>query len=88
VSGEHVIGDCVMVFGEVTLIVVSRDVLAEDGLPDAVKIDPLGRLGRAEWTRLGEVFALPRIKHADWRDGERSATVRVDPNRGRSSAAG
>ncbi|WP_375475484.1 flavin reductase family protein [uncultured Jatrophihabitans sp.] len=88
VTGEHVLGDCVMVFGEITHIAVARGVLAEDGLPDPTKVDPLARLGRSEWSRLGEVFVLPRIKHARWQAGERSATIKIDPRRGRASAAG
>jgi flavin reductase (DIM6/NTAB) family NADH-FMN oxidoreductase RutF len=72
VSGEHVIGSSVMVFGEVVHVAARRDVLAADGLPDAELVDPLARLGRAEWSRLGAVVALPRIKYADWQQGRRS----------------
>lgn len=72
VSGEHAIGQCVMVFGEVVHLAVRRDVLAADGLPDAVAVDPLARLGRAEWSRLGDVLSLNRIRHADWVQGRRS----------------
>jgi flavin reductase (DIM6/NTAB) family NADH-FMN oxidoreductase RutF len=71
-SGEHVIGECVMVFGEIVHLAADRDVLAEDGLPDARAVDPLARLGRAEWARLGELAAIPRIPYDDWRDGRRS----------------
>ena len=74
-SGEHEIGNCVMVFGEVVHLAARRDVLAADGLPDARAVDPLARLGRAEWTTLGEVFALPRIRYDDWEQGSRSATL-------------
>jgi flavin reductase (DIM6/NTAB) family NADH-FMN oxidoreductase RutF len=73
VSGEHVIGSCVMVFGEVLHLAASRDVLAGDGLPDARLVDPLSRLGRAEWGLLGEVVGLPRVRYDDWRRGDRSA---------------
>jgi flavin reductase (DIM6/NTAB) family NADH-FMN oxidoreductase RutF len=72
VTGEHEIGNCVMVFGEVVHLAARRDVLADDGLPDARAVDPLARLGRAEWMRCGEVVALPRIRYADWQDGLRS----------------
>lgn len=72
VSGEHEIGTCVMVFGEVVHFAADRDVLAADGLPDAVAVDPLARLGRAEWARLGEVLSLDRIRYDDWADGRRS----------------
>jgi flavin reductase (DIM6/NTAB) family NADH-FMN oxidoreductase RutF len=72
VSGEHVIGNCTMVFGEVVHVAVRRDVLAEDGLPDARAIAPLSRLGRAEWGTLGEVISLKRIRFEKWEDGTRS----------------
>lgn len=72
VSGEYVIGNCVTVFGEVVHVAVRPDVLAPDGLPDARLVDPLARLGRAEWGLLGEIVALPRITFADWQQGRRS----------------
>jgi flavin reductase (DIM6/NTAB) family NADH-FMN oxidoreductase RutF len=73
VSGEHAIGRCVMVFGEVLHISAAREVLAADGLPDARAVKPLARLGRSEWATLGTVTALDRIRHADWERGRRSA---------------
>ena len=72
VSGEHVIGNCTMVFGEVVHVAVRKDVLAEDGLPDARAIAPLSRLGRSEWGTLGEVIDLKRIRFNAWQDGARS----------------
>jgi flavin reductase (DIM6/NTAB) family NADH-FMN oxidoreductase RutF len=74
VSGEHEIGECVMVFGVVVHIAADREVLADDGLPDARLVAPLARLGRAEWTTLGEVIDLPRIRYDDWQQGERSSS--------------
>jgi flavin reductase (DIM6/NTAB) family NADH-FMN oxidoreductase RutF len=71
-AGEHEIGTCVMVFGEVVHVAVHSDVLAEDGLPDARKVAPLARLGRAQWSLLGEVIDLERIRFADWEQGARS----------------
>jgi flavin reductase (DIM6/NTAB) family NADH-FMN oxidoreductase RutF len=71
-AGEHAIGDCVMVFGEVVHLAARRDVLAADGLPDARLVDPLARLGRSEWSVLGDVIDLPRIRYPDWQDGRRS----------------
>ncbi len=73
VSGEHVIGKCTMVFGEIVHLAAHRSVLAEDGLPDAKLVDPLARLGRNEWSRLGELVDLERIRYEDWTDGRRSA---------------
>jgi flavin reductase (DIM6/NTAB) family NADH-FMN oxidoreductase RutF len=73
VTGEYPIGDCVTVFGEIVHLAAHRDVLAEDGLPDAHALAPLARMGRNEWSQLGEVFTLDRIRYDDWADGRRSA---------------
>ncbi|MDQ6850570.1 MAG: flavin reductase family protein [Actinomycetota bacterium] len=72
VSGEHEIGDCVMVFGEVLHVAAHRSVLAVDGLPDARALAPLARLGRSEWSTLGDVITLDRIRYNDWQQGRRS----------------
>jgi flavin reductase (DIM6/NTAB) family NADH-FMN oxidoreductase RutF len=72
VSGEYEIGNCIMVFGEVLHVAVDPAVLAGDGKPDARKLAPLSRLGRAEWGTLGEVIDLPRVRFADWEQGTRS----------------
>jgi flavin reductase (DIM6/NTAB) family NADH-FMN oxidoreductase RutF len=72
VSGEYELGDGLMVFGEVLQIGVRRDVLAADGLPDAHLIDPIARLGRAEWGTLGDVISLRRINLDEWDTGDRS----------------
>jgi flavin reductase (DIM6/NTAB) family NADH-FMN oxidoreductase RutF len=74
VSGEHQIGDCVMVFGEVLHIAAARAVIADDGLPDPRAVAPLARLGRSQWTTLGAVIDLPRIRYDDWQQGERSSS--------------
>lgn len=69
---EKVIGDCVMIFGEVQLVSAAREVMADDGLPDPHKVAPLARLGRSQWTTLGEVIELNRIRWDDWQQGARS----------------
>ena len=80
--GEHEIGNCVMVFGEVVHIAVATEVLSDDGLPDAQLVAPLARLGRTEWSTLGEVFSLRRLKVGEWDDGRRSAQLtQARPNR-------
>lgn len=73
VSGEYAVGSSVMVFGEVVHIAARRDVLADDGQPDARAVAPLARLGRSEWAQLGEVFSLPRIPYDEWTGGRRSS---------------
>jgi flavin reductase (DIM6/NTAB) family NADH-FMN oxidoreductase RutF len=59
------IGDCTLVFGEVTHAVVSSEVL-EGSHPQIGLLDPLSRLGRDEWGTMGEVKELKRIRAADW----------------------
>jgi flavin reductase (DIM6/NTAB) family NADH-FMN oxidoreductase RutF len=71
-AGEHEIGDCVLIFGEVLHIAALRSVMAEDGLPDARAVAPLARLGRNEWSTLGEIIDLERIRFDEWQDGTRS----------------
>jgi flavin reductase (DIM6/NTAB) family NADH-FMN oxidoreductase RutF len=71
-AGEHEIGDCVMVFGEVLHIAAAAGALADDGLPGAAAVAPLARLGRAQWSTLGEIIDLSRIRYDDWQQGERS----------------
>ncbi len=71
-AGEHEIGRCVMIFGEVLHIAIATEVLAEDGLPDARSLAPLSRLGRAEWSTLGAVVSLDRIHYEGWQAGLRS----------------
>jgi flavin reductase (DIM6/NTAB) family NADH-FMN oxidoreductase RutF len=71
-AGEHVIGGCVMVFGEVQQIAISRACLAPDGRPDAALVAPLARLGRNQWATVGRIFTLDRIRAASWDDGERT----------------
>jgi flavin reductase (DIM6/NTAB) family NADH-FMN oxidoreductase RutF len=72
-TGEYAIAECVMVFGEVLHIAAARHVLAEDGLPDARAVAPLARLGRSEWSTIGEVIDLKRIRYEDWKKGRRSS---------------
>jgi flavin reductase (DIM6/NTAB) family NADH-FMN oxidoreductase RutF len=74
VSGEYAISECVMVFGEVLHLAVATNVLGEDGLPDARAVAPLARLGRSEWSTLGAVVDLKRIRYEDWRKGRRSSS--------------
>jgi flavin reductase (DIM6/NTAB) family NADH-FMN oxidoreductase RutF len=59
-------GDSVLVFGEVVHVAVDESVLV-DGLPDVRKLRPIARLGRNEWSTLGEVSEVNRIPYAEWR---------------------
>jgi len=58
-------GDCTLVFGEVTHAVVSSDVL--DGThPRIDLLEPLSRLGLDEWGTMGPVKEIKRIRVSDW----------------------
>jgi flavin reductase (DIM6/NTAB) family NADH-FMN oxidoreductase RutF len=58
-------GDCVLVFGEVTHAAVAFDVL-EGRHPLIAELDPLSRLGLDEWGAMGPVSELKRIRKDDW----------------------
>lgn len=58
-------GDCVLVFGEVTHAAISTDVL-EGRHPRIDLLEPLARLGRDEWGHLGPVEELGRIRRSEW----------------------
>lgn len=57
-------GDSFLVLGQVTHVSVDTDVLTTDArgrtLPDARLLDPMARLGRNEWSTLGEVLSVQR----------------------------
>lgn len=58
------VGDSFLVLGQVRHVSVDTAVLTTDArgrtLPDARALDPMARLGRNEWARLGEIIALER----------------------------
>ena len=58
-------GDCVLVFGEVTHAAVSVEVLEGDH-PRIDLLGPLARLGRDEWGYPGPVEELRRIRRSEW----------------------
>ena len=60
------LGDCTLVFGEVTHIAVTSDVLDGGGHPLVEKLRPLSRLGLDEWGTIGEVKEIQRIRASDW----------------------
>jgi hypothetical protein len=53
------------VFGRVVHAAVRTDVL-DDTHPMIEKLRPLARLGRNQWSRLGEVVGISRIPHREW----------------------
>lgn len=57
------LGNSTVVFGRVVNVTVDDAVLTEDGHPDVELLRPLARLGRNEWSTLGEVRAIDRIPY-------------------------
>jgi flavin reductase (DIM6/NTAB) family NADH-FMN oxidoreductase RutF len=58
-------GDSTVVFGRVVHAAVRTDVL-DGSHPEIERLRPLARLGRNEWSRLGEVVSITRIPHEEW----------------------
>ncbi|GAA1080787.1 flavin reductase family protein [Nocardiopsis metallicus] len=57
------LGDSTVVFGRVLNVAVDESVVV-DGLPEVTRLRPMARLGRNEWSTLGEVRAIDRIPYA------------------------
>lgn len=49
-----------VVFGRVVHLAVAEAAMADDGLPDPTLLDPVARLGREQWSHLGDVVELRR----------------------------
>jgi flavin reductase (DIM6/NTAB) family NADH-FMN oxidoreductase RutF len=62
------LGDSTVVFGRVVHAAVTDEVLV-DGHPAIDRLKPLARLGRNEWSTIGEVLDKPRIRYSDWPEG-------------------
>lgn len=64
------LGNSTVVIGRVTHASIDSDVFVTDArgnsLPDVHRLAPLARLGRNEWSRLGEVIEITRIPYKDW----------------------
>jgi flavin reductase (DIM6/NTAB) family NADH-FMN oxidoreductase RutF len=59
------LGDCTVVIGQVRHLSIDADVLDGDH-PDVQRLRPLARLGQDEWSTIGEVRSISRIRFADW----------------------
>ncbi len=58
-------GSSVVVFGRVVLIAVDEEAMV-DGRPEIGRLRPLARLGRRQWSTIGEILEIARIKYDDW----------------------
>jgi len=59
------LGDSTVVFGRVVHIAIDETVL-ENGHPEITRLRPLARLGKDEWSTIGDVLDLRRIRYSDW----------------------
>jgi flavin reductase (DIM6/NTAB) family NADH-FMN oxidoreductase RutF len=64
-QGTVSFGSSTVVFGRVVHAAIDEAVLVE-GHPEIERLRPLARLGRDEWSTIGEVRHIQRIKHRDW----------------------
>lgn len=64
------LGDSTVVIGRVVHAAVATDLFDGDpqsgGLPAIERLRPLARLGRDEWSTIGEVLEITRIPHREW----------------------
>jgi flavin reductase (DIM6/NTAB) family NADH-FMN oxidoreductase RutF len=60
------LGDSTVVIGRVRYIAVDKSVVAEGNHPEVTRLRPLARLGKDEWSTLGDVRSIPRIRYRDW----------------------
>jgi flavin reductase (DIM6/NTAB) family NADH-FMN oxidoreductase RutF len=58
-----------MIIGRVVFAAVDESVLV-DGYPEVDLLRPLARLGRDEWSTIGEVSSVKRIKYSAWQQRE------------------
>ena len=58
-------GDSTVVFGRVLHAAVEEAVI-DGGLPHVELLRPLARLGKIEWTELGTVRKITRIRYEEW----------------------
>jgi flavin reductase (DIM6/NTAB) family NADH-FMN oxidoreductase RutF len=59
------LGDCTLVIGRVRQLAIEESVM-NDGHPEILRLRPLARLGKDEWSTIGEVRSIARIRHSDW----------------------
>ena len=64
------LGDCTVVIGRVVHAAIDEDVFDEDtghgSLPAIERLKPLARLGRNQWSTIGELKEITRIANAQW----------------------
>ncbi|ONI66976.1 flavin reductase [Kribbella sp. ALI-6-A] len=59
------LGDSTVVIGQVRHLAIAPEVM-DGNHPDIHRLRPLARLGRNEWSTIGEVLNISRIRYDDW----------------------
>jgi flavin reductase (DIM6/NTAB) family NADH-FMN oxidoreductase RutF len=59
------LGDSTVVIGRVRHLAIDEAVMV-DGHPEIRLLQPLARLGKDEWSTLGEIRTISRIRRQDW----------------------
>ncbi len=62
----HPVGDCFVVYGQITRAAIRTDTLDGDSHPRIEALRPLSRLGLNEWGTIGEVREITRIPAGEW----------------------
>ena len=58
-------GDSTVVFGRIVHLAIAAEAMV-DGHPEINRLRPLARLGRNQWSTIGEVRSIERISHEAW----------------------
>ena len=61
-EGTADFGDSVVVFGKLVHIAIDEAVMV-DGHPEIERLQPLARLGKDEWSTIGEILEIKRIPY-------------------------
>ncbi len=61
-EGTADFGDSVVVFGKLVHIAIDESVMV-DGHPEIERLQPLARLGKNEWSTIGEILEIKRIPY-------------------------
>jgi flavin reductase (DIM6/NTAB) family NADH-FMN oxidoreductase RutF len=54
------VGNCSLILGQVRRIIIDREIIAVDGLPDFAKLAPPSRLGRSDWGLTPQTMSYAR----------------------------
>ena len=59
------LGDCTLVIGRVRHLAIDAAMMDGDH-PEVRRLRPHARLGKDEWSTLGEIRSITRIRYSDW----------------------